>query len=161
MYYSVTNFFYEQISDYTTWWHRNSKTNKICPRWRRLWKVNATLGRLLKTCWRRSVRTVKLRRLLLPGLLPWQPLTQGKQCQILITSWISATAYCTWKRFWDDHAALFEISVPRWRNLSHLCYRRVNYALDTMQRTTFIQVSKTFPATITIVCTWYTNVQTM
>ena len=52
--------------------------------------------------------------------------------------------YCTWKSFWDDHAALFEITVLRPRNLLHRCYGQVNYA----PRTTFVCISKTSPATI-------------
>ena len=56
--------------------------------------------------------------------------------------------HCTWKSFWDDHAAMFEISVPRSRNLSHCYYGRGNYALHAIPRTTFVRVLKTFPATI-------------
>ena len=56
--------------------------------------------------------------------------------------------YCTWTSFWDDHTALFEISVSRSRNLLHCCYGQVIYAPYAMPRTTFVRVSKTFPATI-------------
>ena len=54
---------------------------------------------------------------------------------------------CTWKSFWDGHAALF-ISVLRSRNLLHLCYGRVNYTPHAMTGATFVHVSKTFPASI-------------
>ena len=34
--------------------------------------------------------------------------------------------YCTWTILWDDHAALFEISVSRLPHVLHRCYGRVN-----------------------------------
>ena len=60
--------------------------------------------------------------------------------------------YCTWKSFWDYHATLFEI--PRSRNLLHRCYGRVNYAPHAMPFTTFVRISKTFPATIICFKSW-------
>ena len=56
--------------------------------------------------------------------------------------------YCTWKSCWDDHAALFELSVSRSRDLLHCCYGWLNYAPYAMPRIPFIRVSKTIPATI-------------
>ena len=46
--------------------------------------------------------------------------------------------------FLDDHAALFEISVSRSRNLLHRCYGRVKYAPYAMPRTTFYASQKHF-----------------
>ena len=59
--------------------------------------------------------------------------------------------YSCWKRFWDDHAALFEISASQSRKLFQCCYamaRRVTHNA-TMPRTMFVLVSTIFLATIT------------
>ena len=47
--------------------------------------------------------------------------------------------------------ALFKISAPLLRNLSHHCYGRVNYAPHAMPHATFVRVSKTLPETKSIV----------
>ena len=59
---------------------------------------------------------------------------------------------------------VFEISVLQSRNLLHHWYGRVNYVLHAMPRTTFVRVSKTFPATIacdgrTTLCTVRISIQ--
>ena len=65
---------------------------------------------------------------------------QPEFTSINICQWI----YCFSKSFRDDHAALFEISVSRSRNLLHRCYGRVKYAPYAMPCTTFYASQKHF-----------------